>query len=611
MKRLFLSLPLLAGLALLIVYLFTGYTNVAEKPPNLVYMFSDQHRVHALGIWSDPDYRDYLSTKGDPVVTPNLDQMAKEGVLFTQVTSTHPVCSPHRAMLMSGMFPDQNGIRGANAAKGRPQSLRHDIKCLTDVLYYEGYETAYFGKVHWERNEALFDKDGNYAGTTEAPGGYTANAQDTYVPPGEGRHSNQYWLQALRHDKDPHLFSSDPALVGGRKDGEIYKAKGFKPVIETNAIVDYIKNTRGQRDPAKPFSIIWSTHPPHTPYENVKDTDEQIYNKYYKDIPVEKLRVRDNVHNHKPWNKNKKLDPIKSTPIYFSHVTAVDQQVGRVMAALEEIGEADNTIIVFSSDHGEMMGSHQLMTKNFIYDESFLVPFIIRYPGIRPRVENLLMGTFDVMPTLMGLMGLKERIPKTVQGTNYSRGLATGNYDETPRPVSAPYLHGKDKGVKTNRYTYLVKSNGKVEIYNNEADPYQIRRLGTKDIPGKDLRLLKMELGNWLSRAGDVWAEQKKYPESVTYPTKNNVSVTGVAILPPHHFTLARSEKSQLKLRLAPANARNKNVTWVSDDEKVASVSSSGVVTGIGSGSATIKVMSEDGGFAASISVTVTDEVSN
>jgi arylsulfatase A-like enzyme len=123
--------------------------------PNLLFIFPDQFRLHALGIWQEPGYRDAVRGVTDPVHTPVLAKLAKESVLFTQAVSTHPVCSPYRAMLMSGMYPSRNGVMDLNCRNGRTQGLHHDITCFTDVLSDAGYATAYVGKTHWERTEPL------------------------------------------------------------------------------------------------------------------------------------------------------------------------------------------------------------------------------------------------------------------------------------------------------------------------------------------------------------------------------------------------------------------------------------------------------------------------
>lgn len=489
----------------------------AVRPPNLLYIFPDQYRIQAMGFWRDPAFRDALAGAGDPVHTPNLDRLATQSRVFTQACSTHPLCSPHRAMLMSGMFPRRNGVMHTNCKAGRTQGLKNDITCFTDVLADAGYETAYVGKTHWERTEPLFDRENRYVGSAEPPGGHYANNYDTYIPPGRGRHGNKYWFQNIgdRH-KDPLSYSSRPELVAGKPDGTPHRHKVFTPKQEADIVIDYLKNDSGERDASQPFSLFWAPNPPHNPYSVVdRDCDPAIYERFYADMPIDEALYRPNAKAGP-----KRADAEKCVRVYYALVTSIDQQVGRVLDALDEIGEAENTVVVFTADHGEMMGSQGAMGKGDIYNESFLVPFLVRHPGVlEPRTEDLLLGTVDIMPTVLSMMGLSGRIPDSVQGFDYAKGLQTGVYTVTPKPKSALYVNGRSKkGVRTDRYTYLVHSDGSTEIYDNVGDPYQMESLALDDVSPAERDLMRSELGIWLRQAEDQWFDERRCADQIFYP---------------------------------------------------------------------------------------------
>ena len=490
------------------------------QQPNILYICPDQYRLYALSIWSDPAFRHILTTQGDPVSTPNIDRLAKSGILFTQATSTHPLSSPHRAMLLSGMYPNKNGIEGMNCKLGRRQELKHDIECFTDVLAQVGYETAYIGKTHWHKTEALFDKNGNFVNSTTEPGGHSINPFDTYVPEGKSRHQNNYWYQQLNDNHyNPIAYSNQPDLIDGKKDGEQFRPRMFSTTKEADVIMDYLDNRKGQRDASKPFSIFWSINPPHNPYYSTKDCDSAIYNAMYKNMPVEQLLVRKNVNLSPSRDKNKKNFPAdKYAGIYFSLIKSVDNEIGRVIDHLEKLGLLDKTLIVFTSDHGEMMGSHNLGGKGLIYDESFLVPFIISYPKLlKPHVSDLLLGSVDIMPTLLGMIGYADQIPATVQGQNYSEGLITGKYTKTPKPKSALYLSYKSRGIRTDRYTFTIDTQGVYAIFDNQKDPFQLHELKMEQLPSRDQQLLKSELGKWLVYSQDSWCKNKLNAQLIDY----------------------------------------------------------------------------------------------
>lgn len=485
-----------------------------RKRPNLLYVFPDQFRREAMGFWQQESYAQALRTPSDPVITPTLDQLADESLVFTQAVSTCPVCSPHRGMLLSGMYPWKNGVVN-NCHETREDGLHHEIPCFTDVLARVGYDTAYVGKTHWERNDPLFDTKGNYVGSRTAPGGNSMNAYDTYIPPGEGRHGNDYWFQCVKDvHKDPRVYANDPSRIGDRRDGEQYRPKIYSPKLEADVLVDYLKNTDGQRDAAKPFCAIWAPNPPHNPYDSEKDCDEVAYREHYQGKTG--LLNRPNVEGHESASLAN-----KRAPFYFANVTGVDKQLARVLQALEESGEADNTIVVFTSDHGEMMGSQGKFGKLVIYEESFCVPFMIRMPGrIKHRLEDLMISTVDIMPTLLGLMGLSEHLPATVEGKDFSRELAEGDWSTQSKPKSALFLgyNNRVKGVRTDRYSFQIEQDGTQLLLDNQDDPYQTRPLQLADIPEDDAAFLLAELGRWLKESGDPWYQERKFDTLIAYP---------------------------------------------------------------------------------------------
>lgn len=485
----------------------------SNKRPNLLFVLPDEYRQTSMGIWSDKNYAKYLPFVGDPVHTPAIDKFAKEGVIFTNAYSMTPVCSPYRAMLMSGMYPAHNNVGHANCYQGRAAGLKTDITAFTNVIANANYDTAYVGKTHWLKTEPLFDKDGNYVGSTQAPGGFYTNPYDTFIPAGRGRFGNKVWFQFVADDhKNAHVYSSEPSWIDGKKDGEVHRPNRFTPEREAEVIVDYINNKDNIRDKSKPFSLFWSPNPPHPPFDKLTDCDEKIYEQYYKDKKLDELLTHPNT---KPI-PDREVETI--APVYFSNVTAIDREFGKIMAALEASGEADNTIVIFTSDHGEMLSSHGLIGKNVIYPEAFLVPLIIKFPKkMQHRMEDLKISPIDIMPTVLGLMGLGDSIPKTVEGVNYADAILTGDFSKTPKPEAALFLRDKEKGVRTNLYTYKVDNKGEVMLFDNVKDPYCKTNLALDAISKEALDKLQFELGQGLEKADDPWAKKKLHSNLIKY----------------------------------------------------------------------------------------------
>ncbi|MFC1762305.1 sulfatase [Planctomycetota bacterium] len=493
---------LLFGLS--VICLLSGMTignpQETSPKPNVIYIFPDQFRLYSLGFWSQPGQAQHIQGNPDPVVTPALDKLANEGIVFSHAVSNFPLCSPYRGMLMTGMSPEKNGLT-TNCHKTRSIQLRTDATCITDVFSQAGYHVSYFGKCHWQRTEPLFDVQGNYVGSKEAPGGHYMNAYDTYVPPGPDRHSIDYFFQAAKDVHfDPRCYSNDPQAVGGLQDGELYRPKQFSAEVESERIMDYLSNTRAQRDADKPFFLIWSLNPPHNPW-----TEESTYMEFFPPYaqPGKELLTRANAD----------AEVGDYAPYYFANVSAVDHFIGKVLGRLEELGLTDNTIVVFSSDHGEMLGSHGDQGKNVPEIESYAIPFIVKWnQKLSHRVEDMILSVPDIMPTLLGLAGLETKIPEAVQGTNYSSLLWDPDSTAVTRAGSALYYKNHSRGLYTGKYMFVVnEEEGKFKdafCYDNEKDPYQLTKLSVNDMNPRTVKGLKTELLRLLQETEDSWFQK-------------------------------------------------------------------------------------------------------
>ncbi|MFS4493423.1 sulfatase [Maribacter sp. 2308TA10-17] len=490
-----------------------------EKAPNVLIIYPDQLRRYSAGFWSEDKYRKHAIGQPDPVLTPNMDKLAKNGIVFSQAVSNFPLCSPARGMLLSGMYPEQNGIWN-NCHKDRNEGLRDDIATITDLFYEAGYNTSYFGKCHWLKNDPLFDENGDYQGTTNSPGGHYMNAYDTYIPPGKSRHSIEYFYQSIRDlHFDPLVYSNDPIAIENKKDGELHQPKIFSPKNEAEKIVAYLQNKNDVRDIDKPFFMMWSINPPHNPWDD-SNTDMETLVQYYdtdKFPKIDSLLVRDNAD----------VEVGHYTRHYFANVTSVDDYIGEVMDYLEKMGELDNTIIILSADHGEMMGSHSRRGKNAFETESLGIPFIVHWPEKLKggQVNNVLYSVTDVLPTTMGLAGLKQKIPERVEGTDFSELLTDPLSTEIRKPEGVLLMLANSRGILTDRYTLCLKQNKKLleakeleaaYLYDTQEDPYQLKKIPLDERPEIAKKLLVL-LAKELKRTNDPWYQQKKYDNILPY----------------------------------------------------------------------------------------------
>lgn len=501
-------------LIILLLLAPTGQTFAQESAPNVIIIFPDQYRQFSLGFWSEGDNAKHIQGTPDPVKTPALDQLAHEGIVFSRAMSNFPVCSPYRGMLLTGLYPYKNGLTG-NCHKNRKVGIKADGKAIANVYSDAGYETAYFGKCHWHRTEPVFDTKGTYQGSTDAPGGHYINPYDTYVPPGDSRLGFKYFFQTLRDVHfDPLCYSNDSKAIEGLKDGELYEPKRFSAEFETEALINYLDNTHNQRNSDKPFFITWSLNPPHNPWTE-ESTDMSFFPQYTEDgkANIDGLLLRDNA------------DKVKGeyAPYYFANVSAVDFYIGKVLEKLEEIGVADNTIIVFSSDHGEMLGSHGRSGKLSPQVEAFNIPFIIKWGDkLEHRVEDLMLSVPDVMPTLLALSGFEDQIPESVQGTNFAEIFKNPANSEDGEPNEVLYMDYKSRGLYTGDYTFVVhtedrKNFAEAYYYDNIKDPYQLQKIVGEDMDATLVKKFKVELVSQLKAIDDQWAQDNICGEYLEY----------------------------------------------------------------------------------------------
>jgi arylsulfatase A-like enzyme len=468
--------------------------------PNIVYVFPDEYRQQAVGFMGQ-----------DPVLTPNLDRLAREGVVFTNAVSNFPVCSPYRAMLLTGKYPFRNGVPSNCNTERSDSYLRPDEKTLSDTLKAAGYSLGYIGKWHLDYPE---EETWPYTEGRRSDG----RVWDSYTPP-ERRHGFDFWYAYGCCDRhlDPHYWTGDAPMEERIDPGE------WSVKHETDIAVSYIRNEAGERNPAKPFALFVAYNPPHMPFDQVPEE----YLRLYEEQTVDELLNRPNV-----CLEGRGESAARDVYGYFGAVSGIDDQFGRILKALDDEELSENTIVIFTSDHGEMMGSHGLMHKVVWYDESFLVPFIARWPArLRHRTDDLLIGVPDIFPTLLGMTGIPEMVPVGVQGKDLSGWVLDEQMDKTAvtraagnssdsistegesRPEEVLYLSipfhasaADRRGVRTDRYMYVVERIDGIEnryLYDYRDDPYQMNNLiGAKPEVERDL---DSRLTRLLTETGDPW----------------------------------------------------------------------------------------------------------
>lgn len=398
---------------------------------NILYIFSDQHRRFDLGCYGN-----------EYVVTPNLDTLAQNGLRFTNCVSNSPVCVPARGTLLTGLMPHQH--------KAFCNDLPIDYNCVSiaDVLRKAGYHTGYMGKWHLAgvpRDQSIDQKR---------------------------RMGFQTWKVANCNHKYLNCYYDDEQNVRHYIDG-------YEPEVFGQLALEFLEERKNQSDP---WALFLSFATPHTPFDAIPQKYIDLY-------PIANIHLRPNVKEKIRGMYGHFIDIEEykeKTRGYFGHITAIDEQVGKIVDKLEQLGVLENTIIFYSSDHGEMLGSQGEKDKQLPYEESIGIPLIAYWKNkIRTGVCEELIGLDDLPVTISSLVNAS--FPRAVHGKDLSRLFfdeKAVSYDSTYLCEYFPAHQASAKGmtawrgIRTKRYTYAVQpGNPNWLLFDNESDPYQLNNL--------------------------------------------------------------------------------------------------------------------------------------
>lgn len=436
-----------------------GFSAGPKRPPNILFLLVDQWRGQAMGYAGDPN-----------IETPHLDQLAASGLRLTQCSANSPLCTPYRAMLMSGRYPARTNVYTNNAP------LSPDEYCIADHFGAMGYATGYVGKWHL---------DGSHRGHVQHRQGWQYFAGFNR---GHNYFDGVYWInESTQRHRIPE--------------------GSFEPDVQADLAMDWIRQTT-QNQPDKPWFMMVSWGGPHGPYIAPDD--------YMAQFDPTALQSRGNVRCHLE-DCNELEDGIcpscdaryrERLHGYYAHAKNLDDNTGRMMAFLKENGLDENTIVVFTSDHGDMHYSHGMEAKGKPWEESINVPFILSWPkGVaQGRVSDSMLSAIDLYPTLCGLAGLP--VPPGKDGKDLSAFVrGEGGPEQESVFITRGTSIGDNtwgwRGVRTKRYTYawywgqrardrdfgiwadqqygVPGDERPLLLYDNQEDPLQLNNLAVDD----------------------------------------------------------------------------------------------------------------------------------
>lgn len=439
-----------------------------EKPPNLVFILTDNHGAWTLGCYGNED-----------ILTPNLDQMAEEGMLFTRALSSNPVCSPTRATFLTGLLPSQHGVHCFLDQKYMmgPEAYYtlDEFDTLPEILHSEGYTCGMVGKWHLGAN--LTPQDGFSTWVTMVKG----STRDFY---------------------------GDPII----ENGEVKPAPEYMTDYWTKRGKQFIEEQKGKD---KPFFLYLAYNGPYCLSPLLLEPAKNQFAEYYSDKFLPSF-PRDTMH---PWQFNNKdyHNNIVSIRRVAAEVSAVDDGVGKIMKALKDNGFDENTLVVFAGDQGWMggqngffgMGDHTRPIG--AHDLMMQIPFIFRQPGsVVPGKSDLLVSNIDFYPTVLDHMGFANRIPKKPALPGHSLAPILKG-EEVEWTDEMAYEFEGTRSFRTDDWKIVLRKfpDGPSELYDMVNDPHERFNLfGQPEhaaIQTEMIAKLEAYFNQWADPQYDIW----------------------------------------------------------------------------------------------------------
>lgn len=486
--------PVILALIVLPMLFQPARLRAAEQDrPNILFIFADDHAAHAIGAYGSKINK-----------TPNIDRLAKEGMLFRNAFCENSICTPSRATIITGKMSHMNGAYNVSDWFDGTQQT------FPKLMQQAGYQTALVGKWHLASDPTGFD----------------------------------YWNILV--GQGPYY---NPPMI---ENGERTKHTGYTTDIITDVSLDWLKN---KRDASKPFMLMYQHKSPHRPWE----PDPKHFQMYEDEtIPepsnmfddyatrtdaahdqtmsiAETLNDRDlkleprnylNPDQKKAWddfygplNEKFKAQKLEGKDLikwkyqryikdYLRVVAAMDDNIGRVLQYLDETGLAKNTVVIYSSDQGFFLGDHGWFDKRFIYEESLRMPLIVRWPGmVKEGSENSdLVQNIDYAETFLDIAGAKP--PADMQGKSIVPLMKGQTPDDWRKSIYYHYYEHPSEhtvyrhyGVRTDRYKLIsFYDRNQWELYDLEKDPHEMKNVyedpayaETRETLTKELRKLQQD----------------------------------------------------------------------------------------------------------------------
>ena len=458
---------------LLLTLLFTaiGQTLILAKSYNVLVIQTDEHHFNTLGCYG-----------GRIVETPNIDWIAKHGAIATSFYATTPVCSPSRGALISGRYPQNTPVTNNNI------SLGNHVVTFAEVLRRKGYKTGYAGKWHLD-----------------------GSGKPQWAPSRKFGFDDNRYMFNRGHWKKFEITSDGPRVAAIKRGKPYYGVENadkesFSTDWLANRTIDFINTNK-----AKPFCYMVSFPDPHGP-NTVRKPYDTMYKNVNVPIPISVNKPRSQTPRWAAGDPKITADTVRLLmPKYYGMIKCLDDNIGRILDTLRKNGQIDNTIIVFTSDHGDLCGAHGRLNKGVPYEGSARIPFLFHCPGKIPAgtIVNQALSCVDFVPTLFALTG--DKLPMGVEGRDAS-ALFRGTKNQWE---DIAFIRSTSTGIPwiaaiTDRYKIVYSGLGDPWLFDLKTDPDELHNAFTQPKAQRIIKRLTSKLAAYTKHHNDPYGDNAR-----------------------------------------------------------------------------------------------------
>ena len=474
---------------MVLVFACSGKNQESRKGPNLLIIHTDEHNFRTLGSYRAllPQNQAFVWGEGVKVETPHIDWLAENGVLFSKCYASTPVCGPSRGSFVTGMYPQHTGVSKNDVP------MHDEMITFAEILRDQGYFTGYVGKWHldgegkpqWEPQRNFGFQDNRYMYNR----GHWKKLEDTSEGPRVASFNENGIPDYNLNGADEHSFTTD---------------------FLTSRTLEMISENKQD-----PFCIMLSIPDPHGP-DRVRPPYDEMYTGLAFSAPPTYDKPDEGIPSWARKSARASIDQAQ----YFGMVKCIDDNVGRIIDFLRTEGLLENTIVVFTSDHGDLRGEHHRHNKGVPLEASAKIPLIISFPPQVPRgaVVNNAISTVDFAPTILQLMGVKHSV--NMHGMDYSRITKDPSSPEEYPDIAFVRSTGTEQdgkwiGAFSSRFKLILSANDDPWLLDLQLDPDElhnhIQEAGNKAI----VRDLAIKLRAYAKEFQDPFLQHTKMSDDL------------------------------------------------------------------------------------------------